>query len=97
MESTKFSDLRPGCSVFEITEDESWTYCRYRDSKGEIRQIKSHFLVGADGKTGYTRKNYLEPLGITMEQAHEYVMLPEMKPDGFHAITPEADRALIPH
>jgi hypothetical protein len=29
-------------------------------------------LVGADGKTGFTRKNYLEPLGIRMEQAHQY-------------------------
>ena len=30
-------------------------------------------MVGADGKTGYTRKKYLEPKGIIMEQCSQPV------------------------
>lgn len=67
-----FCQLKPNCTVVEIQQDEDWTYCRYRDQDGEVRSIRSRFFVGADGKTGFTRKNYLEPLGIQMEQAHEY-------------------------
>ncbi|RDW94158.1 putative monooxygenase [Aspergillus mulundensis] len=71
MASSDFCQLRSGCSVVEIQQDDQWTYCRYRDEAGEIRSIRSRFLVGADGKTGFTRKNYLEPLGIQMLQAHD--------------------------
>lgn len=72
MTSSEFCQLRSNCTVFEIREDENYTYCRYRDINGNTHTIKSRFFVGADGKTGFTRKNYLEPLGIHMEQAHEY-------------------------
>ncbi|KAL4910640.1 hypothetical protein BDW74DRAFT_172112 [Aspergillus multicolor] len=71
MASTGFSQLRSSCTVVEIQQDDRWTYCRYRDQYGEIQSIRSRFLVGADGKTGFTRKNYLEPLGIRMLQAHD--------------------------
>lgn len=50
-------------------------YCQYRDAEGDEHTIKSRFLVGADGKTGFTRKNFLEPLGVRMEQAHQSVIL----------------------
>ncbi|KAL5042189.1 hypothetical protein BDW71DRAFT_217120 [Aspergillus fruticulosus] len=71
MASSGSCQLRSNCTVVEIQQDDDWTYCRYRCLDGELRAIRSRFLVGADGKTGFTRKNYLEPLGIRREQAHE--------------------------
>lgn len=65
--------LRSGCSVTHLSESEEWTYCEYTDAEGKTHHIRSKFFVGADGKTGYTRKRYLEPKGIQMERAHKYV------------------------
>ncbi|KAJ6104882.1 hypothetical protein N7486_003571 [Penicillium sp. IBT 16267x] len=58
-------------TITDIYEEGDHVYSRYLDAQGNIHQVKSRFLVGADGKTGFTRKNFLEPLGIRMEQAHE--------------------------
>ncbi|KAL4877857.1 hypothetical protein BJY04DRAFT_209598 [Aspergillus karnatakaensis] len=63
------SALRPGCSVSHIAEDKDWVYCHYTDTEGTTKRIRSRYFVGADGKTGFTRKMYLEPLGIQMETA----------------------------
>lgn len=68
---SKFCQLRTGASVFDIREEGNYIYCRYNDAHGNAHNIRSRFLVGADGKTGFTRKNFLEPLGIQMEQAHQ--------------------------
>lgn len=54
-----------------ISEEGDYVYSRYLDAQGLAHNLKSRFLVGADGKTGYTRKNFLEPLGVRMEQAHQ--------------------------
>ena len=40
---------------------------QYVDAGGQERSIRGKFLIGADGKTGYVRKKYLEPKGITMD------------------------------
>jgi 2-polyprenyl-6-methoxyphenol hydroxylase-like FAD-dependent oxidoreductase len=51
-----------------IREDAEWTYITYTTSSNENEyQIRSKFLVGADGKTGFTRKQYLEPRRVTLE------------------------------
>jgi 2-polyprenyl-6-methoxyphenol hydroxylase-like FAD-dependent oxidoreductase len=42
-------------------------YVDYEDKDGSIHRIRSKFLAAADGKTGYTRKHYMEPKGILME------------------------------
>lgn len=73
MAANGLSQLRSGCSVTHLSENKVWTYCEYTDSEGNARRIRSKFFVGADGKTGYTRKKYLEPKGIQMERAHKYV------------------------
>ncbi|KAH7078113.1 hypothetical protein BKA63DRAFT_552239 [Paraphoma chrysanthemicola] len=62
------SDLRLGSIVTAISEDEDWVYVTYKDSEGQEKRVRGHFLVGADGKTGFTRKRYLEPKGIHMER-----------------------------
>ncbi|KAJ5757375.1 uncharacterized protein N7511_006069 [Penicillium nucicola] len=66
-----FCQLHTGASVSEIREEGGYVYSRYTDAHGVAHGIRSRFLVGADGKTGFTRKNFLEPLGIHMEQAHQ--------------------------
>lgn len=66
-------ELRSGCEVMSLSEQEDGILCSYRDAEGQLRKIQSRFFVGADGKTGFTRKQYLEPRGIRMEQAHQYV------------------------
>ena len=60
-------DLRLGAEVLDIQEDQSGVTARYSDSNGSVRWVKGKFLVGADGKTGFTRKRYLEPKGVVME------------------------------
>ena len=71
MASTGFSQLRSQATVTSISEDDEWVYCRYTDSEGTERRIKAKYFVGADGKTGFTRKRYLEPRGVQMERAHK--------------------------
>ena len=61
------SVLRLGATVLEIQEDQDWVRARYTDDRGEERWIRGKFLVGADGKTGFTRKKYLESKGIVLE------------------------------
>ncbi|KAL5339349.1 hypothetical protein BJX70DRAFT_408079 [Aspergillus crustosus] len=69
MQSPGVSVLRPGCSVSHLSEDKDWTYCQYTDNKGQTHRVRSRFFVGADGKTGFTSKMYLEPRGVQMEFA----------------------------
>lgn len=70
---SKYSQLRSRCTLNAIEEDADWVYASYADNEGNNRRIRARFLVGADGKTGYVRKHYLEPRGIKMEWAEQYV------------------------
>jgi 2-polyprenyl-6-methoxyphenol hydroxylase-like FAD-dependent oxidoreductase len=54
--------------VTQIEEDGDWVYCQYSDASGALKSVRSKFLVGCDGKRGFTRKFYLEPKGVLMEQ-----------------------------
>ncbi|GFF94842.1 hypothetical protein IFM53868_07721 [Aspergillus udagawae] len=51
-----------------VSMDYNTTYCTYRNAKGTERKIRARFFVGADGKTGFTRKRYLEEKGVFMEK-----------------------------
>ncbi|KAH8760177.1 monooxygenase [Hyaloscypha finlandica] len=66
------SQLRSSCTVKQIEEDENWVYCQYSDASGAKKRVRSRFLVGCDGKTGFTRKSYLEPKGLLMEQISSF-------------------------
>ncbi|KAJ3538382.1 hypothetical protein NM208_g5926 [Fusarium decemcellulare] len=70
MDRWEACELRTQCAVTELAEDENWTYCRYIDGNGKAKQIRSRFFVGADGKTGFTRKEYLESRGVKLERLH---------------------------
>ena len=61
------SELRLGSTLLGIEEDNDWIYVKYANEKGSECTIRAKFLVGADGKTGYTRKHYLEPKGVSMQ------------------------------
>jgi 2-polyprenyl-6-methoxyphenol hydroxylase-like FAD-dependent oxidoreductase len=68
---TGHADIRCTSTLTSIEEDEEWVYVKYVDGSGEERRIRGKFLAGADGKTGFTRKRYLEPKGIHMEKASQ--------------------------
>ena len=70
---TSCSELRPNKLLTSITEDDSNVTVEYTDQSGSISRIRAPFLVGADGKTGYVRKRYLEPKGILMERCEGYL------------------------
>ena len=67
------SGLRPNSNLVSTTEEGNTVTAEYTDCEGVTRQIRAPFLVGADGKTGYVRKRYLEPRGIVMERCEGYV------------------------
>ncbi|KAE8142837.1 hypothetical protein BDV38DRAFT_267495 [Aspergillus pseudotamarii] len=67
-----FCTLRSELTVYELCEDVQWIYCRYQDAQGAERRIRAPFFVGADGKTGFSRKQYLEAKCVHMEKVTEY-------------------------
>lgn len=66
------SEIRLGTTVVAIEEDNDCVRARYIDENGEEQCIQGKFFVGADGKTGYTRKHYLEPRGVSLEPVAGY-------------------------
>ena len=68
MASAEHSQLRSESTLTSISEDENWVYVTYDDRDGNEQKLRGKFLVAADGKTGFTRKKYLEAKGIKMEQ-----------------------------
>lgn len=69
--SSSSAQLRLGSTLKSIREDHDWVYVNYTDASGKVKHLRSKFLVGADGKKGFTRKMYLEPRGIQMENVSE--------------------------
>ncbi|KAH8901383.1 monooxygenase [Thozetella sp. PMI_491] len=60
------SELRSSCELISIREEDDWVYAVYIDSAKKKRYARARFLVGADGKTGFVRKVYLEPKGVQL-------------------------------
>ncbi|KAK7178052.1 putative monooxygenase [Paraphaeosphaeria sporulosa] len=52
-------------------EDLAESQLRLSATVTSISEDEDWFLVGADGKTGYTRKKYLEPKGILIEKVSQ--------------------------
>ncbi|KIW12496.1 hypothetical protein PV08_09773 [Exophiala spinifera] len=69
IQRTPSCSLRTEATVTGVSEDEGYAYVDYVDAQGSSHRIKAPFLVGADGKTGYVRKMYLEPRGIVMAKS----------------------------
>lgn len=62
----RVADLRLGARVVGIEEGDGWVQATYVDGSHNEHVVRGKFLVGADGKTGFTRKQYLEAKGIKM-------------------------------
>ena len=75
IDKTGTGEIRSSCTLTSISEDADWVYATYNDPSGIEKRIRAKFLAAADGKTGYTRKMYLEPKGITLDWAEKYVAL----------------------
>ncbi|KAF7563742.1 hypothetical protein G7046_g421 [Stylonectria norvegica] len=58
-----------GARVTSIWEDKDWVYATYKNASDQSHTVRGKFLIGADGKTGFTRKHYLEPKGVILDQA----------------------------
>ena len=67
-----FSELRTSTELKSVAEDSRGVQVEYTNPQGVTKTLRAPFLVGADGKTGFVRKNYLEPRGILMERAKGY-------------------------
>ena len=55
------------CEVLGISEDADWVTVTFEDKSGPegvVKKVRGKFLVGADGKMGFVRKNYLEAKGV---------------------------------
>jgi 2-polyprenyl-6-methoxyphenol hydroxylase-like FAD-dependent oxidoreductase len=63
----QFRVLRLGSTVIDISEDDQNVYVTYENIDKTTQHVRGKFLVGADGKTGFVRKRYLEPKGVIME------------------------------
>lgn len=61
--------FRSRSKVESIEEDEDYVTVGYTDATGLKRELRAPLIVGADGKTGFVRKNYLEPKDIVMESS----------------------------
>ncbi|KAF2099872.1 FAD/NAD(P)-binding domain-containing protein [Rhizodiscina lignyota] len=72
IDKSEYAELRVGCTVESINEDDEWVYVHFKDRHGKSRIVKGRFLAGADGKVGYTRKMYLEAKGVIMEETFPF-------------------------
>ena len=64
-----YSQFRSKSLVNAIEEDEEGVTVSYIDARERPQSIRGRFLVGADGKTGFVRKKYLEPKGVMLERS----------------------------
>lgn len=71
--TNEFSELRTRSTILAIEEDANHVYVQYSDADRHTRRLQAPFLVGADGKTGFVRKKYLEAKGVYMERCEGYV------------------------
>ncbi|KIV79074.1 hypothetical protein PV11_06661 [Exophiala sideris] len=71
IEKTPSCEFRSDSTVTGVREDSQYVYVEYTDANAVTHTVKGCFLVGADGKTGYIRKKYLEPKGIIMEKSEQ--------------------------
>ncbi|KAF8854801.1 FAD/NAD(P)-binding domain-containing protein [Acephala macrosclerotiorum] len=67
-------NLRTGCEVVNMAEEDGSVVVEYVDTEGNRRDIRTSWFIGADGKRGVVRKKFLEPEGIIQQVGlYEYV------------------------
>jgi hypothetical protein len=81
-ESNPNVTFKQGVELVNIEEDAENVTITYQDENGinytnkvnnpTFSLIQGKFLVGADGKVGYVRKNFLEPKGVHQLDSEKY-------------------------
>jgi 2-polyprenyl-6-methoxyphenol hydroxylase-like FAD-dependent oxidoreductase len=71
----KYAELRGGTTMTKVSEDDKNVHVTYQTADAKMHRIRAKFLVGADGKTGFVRKNYLEAKGVLMEKSSKSVFV----------------------
>lgn len=59
--------IRSNCEVFDRLEELDTVVVHYKDREGTTCSIRANWLIGADGKRGVVRKEFLEPEGVKQE------------------------------
>ncbi|KAI0203039.1 hypothetical protein F4808DRAFT_467697 [Astrocystis sublimbata] len=60
LNASQYCQLRCGCTVTDQKQSGSDIIVEYVDAKGKHKNIRSSWLIGADGKRGVVRKQFLE-------------------------------------
>ncbi|KAI0407049.1 hypothetical protein F4802DRAFT_555458 [Xylaria palmicola] len=59
--NSQYCELRCGCTVTARKQNGTSIIAEYTDTAGQLRNVRGSWLVGADGKRGIVRKQFLEP------------------------------------
>lgn len=60
IQASKFCEVRVGCEVAHIEQNDAGIEVEYTGQDGSAAQICADWLIGADGKRGTVRKDFLE-------------------------------------
>lgn len=73
VKDSSLGHFREESEVIGIEEKDQRVEVTYKDVRTEAMHcLRARFVVGTDGKGGFTRKKYLEPKGILMEHTDPY-------------------------
>lgn len=67
--SSEHCILQSSCEVVDRDEDADGVTVYYTNADGKKCQVRASWLVGADGKRGVVRKNFLEPTAGVKQEA----------------------------
>ncbi|KAJ5307066.1 hypothetical protein PENANT_c003G03271 [Penicillium antarcticum] len=68
VQSSDYCTFQSSCEVVGRDEDENGVTVRYKAADGNDCEVRTQWLVGADGKRGVVRKHFLEPTaGVKQE------------------------------
>lgn len=67
IQDSEYTQLRTECKVVSRREVGDGIEIAYERNDGSTQWVRGSYLVGADGKRGVVRKEFLEPLGIIQE------------------------------
>ena len=65
--------FKEGIELTGISETKEQVTIKCKDKNGKEFSFTGKFLVGADGKVGYVRKNYLEAKGVRQLDSEKYI------------------------
>ncbi|KPM41742.1 hypothetical protein AK830_g4857 [Neonectria ditissima] len=67
VEASEYAELRLESTVISISDMSKSVQVTYSSKEGSSIELQGNYLVGADGKRGFVRKEYLEAFGIKQQ------------------------------